>query len=87
MEKTTLGERNDLFSWSDIVRVTKTRRMRWAGHIERMMESSGYTGCWWGNLTERDHLENQVVDEKYILRRIFRKWNVESFGLDRAGAG
>jgi hypothetical protein len=32
-----------------------------------------YTRYWWGNLGERDHLGDQVVDERIILRRIFRK--------------
>ena len=32
-----------------------------------------YTGFWWGNLRERDHLEDLGVDKKIILRWIFRK--------------
>jgi len=35
-----------------------------------------YTGFWWGNLRERDHLEDPVIDGRIILRRIFRNWNV-----------
>jgi hypothetical protein len=34
-----------------------------------------YTGFWWGNVRERDHLENLGVDEKILLRWIFRKWD------------
>jgi len=34
-----------------------------------------YTGFWWGNLRERDHLEDLGVDGRIILRRIFRKWD------------
>jgi hypothetical protein len=32
-----------------------------------------YTAFWWKNLKERDHLENTGVDERIILRWIFRK--------------
>jgi hypothetical protein len=35
-----------------------------------------YTGFWWGNLKEGDHLEDQGVDVRIILRWIFRKWDV-----------
>ena len=33
------------------------------------------TGFWWGNLIERDHLEDPGVDARIILRHIFRKWD------------
>ena len=35
-----------------------------------------YTGFWWGILKERDYLGDQDVDERVILRWIFRKWDV-----------
>jgi len=34
-----------------------------------------YIGFWWGNLRERDHLEDQGVDGRMILRWIFRTWD------------
>jgi hypothetical protein len=34
-------ELNDLYSLPNIVRVLKSRRMRWAGHVARMGEESG----------------------------------------------
>ena len=35
-----------------------------------------YTGFWWGNLRERDHLEDPDRDGRIKLRWIFRKWDV-----------
>ena len=35
-----------------------------------------YTGLWWGNLRERDHLEEPGLEGRLILSWIFRKWDV-----------
>jgi len=43
-----------------------------------------YTGFWWGNLRERDHLGDPDIDGRIILRWIFRKWG---HGLIEAGSG
>jgi len=40
-------ELNDLYSSPNIVRVIKSRRMRWAGHVARMGEQRGCIGSWW----------------------------------------
>jgi hypothetical protein len=34
-------ELNDLYSLPNIVRVVKSRRMRWAGHVARMRKGRG----------------------------------------------
>ena len=34
-----------------------------------------HTGFWWGNLRERDHLEEPDVDGNIILRWIFSSWD------------
>jgi len=39
-------ELNDLYSSPNIVRVIKSKTIRWAGHVARM-------GFWWGNLREK----------------------------------
>ena len=66
-------ELNDLYSSPNIVRVIKSRRMRWAGHVART-EGEVCTRFWWGNLRERDHWGDQDVDGRIILRWILRKW-------------
>jgi hypothetical protein len=33
------------------------------------------TEVWWGNLRERDHLEDACIDERIILKWIFKKWD------------
>jgi len=38
------------------------------GHVAAMGESKGVNRPWWGNLRERDHLENRSVDERIILK-------------------
>ena len=50
--------------------------MRWAGHVAPKGKGEAYTGFWWGNLRERDHLEDPGVNRRIILRWIFRKWDV-----------
>jgi hypothetical protein len=48
-------ELSDLYSLPNTVRVVKSRRMRWAGHVARMGRGEVCTGVWLGNLRERDH--------------------------------
>jgi hypothetical protein len=52
---------NDFCTLPNISRVIKSRRMRWAGHIACMGREEERTGYWWGNLSERDHLESPDV--------------------------
>ena len=74
-------ELNDLYCSPDIVRLMKSRRMRWAGHVARMSgREEACTGFWCGILGERDHLVEPGVDGRIILRWIFRKWGCE--GMD-----
>jgi len=45
-----------------------------------------YTGFWWRDLRDRDHLEDPSANWMTILSWIFRKW-IWRHGLDRAGSG
>jgi len=65
-------ELNDLYCSLSIVRMIKSRRMRWAGHVAHMgREEALFIYVWFYHLVEPD------VDERIILRWIFRKWDVE----------
>ena len=68
MEKLLSGELDDLNSSPNTVWVTKSRRMRWAVHVARMGRGESYTGFWWGNLREIDHLGDPRVDGRIKLR-------------------
>jgi len=69
-------ELNDLYSSPTIVRVIKSRRMRWAGHVARMGEERGVLGSWLGNRRERDHWRDLGVDGWIILGWISRRLDV-----------
>ena len=67
---------NDLYSSLNIVRVIKSRRMRWAEHVERMGERRGPHRVLAGNPEGKKHLRNPGVDGRITLRWIFRNWDV-----------
>ena len=68
-------ELNDLYSPPNIVRVIKSRRMRWARHVAHMGEERGAYRVLVGNRRERDHWGDLGVDGR-ILGRISRRWDV-----------
>ena len=69
-------ELNGLYSSPNIVRVIKSRRMRWAGHVARIARRGGRIRSWWGNRRERDRWGDLGVDGWIILGWISRRWVV-----------
>jgi hypothetical protein len=65
-------ELNDLYS-PNIFRMIKSGRIRWAGHVAACgREERCKEVCLWGNLRERDYLEDLDVDRGIILKWILR---------------
>jgi hypothetical protein len=58
----------DLYSWPNIIRVIKSRMMKWAGLVVRRGERS----CAWsvlvGNLSEIDRLDDIRVHRRVIFK-------------------
>jgi hypothetical protein len=69
-------ELNDLYSSSNIDRVIKPGRMRWAGNVASMGKRRGVYRVLVGNLKEKSHLGGPIIGGRIILRGIFRKWDV-----------
>jgi len=65
-------ELNYLYCSPNVVRGIKSRRIRMAGHVACRGRREVYTGVWWGNLREGDHLEEPGVDGRIILNWMFR---------------
>ena len=63
-------ELDELYCSPNIIRVIKSRRMRWAKRVPRMGEKKGAYRFWWGNLRERDHLEHPGVHIKLNLQEV-----------------
>ena len=63
-----------MYSLPNIVRVVKSRRMRWAGHVARMGGDRGVHRVLVGKPERKRPLGDQDVDGRIILRRIFRKF-------------
>ena len=58
----------DLYSLPNIVRVVKSRRMRWAGHEARMGEGRGVHRVLVGKPNGKSHWGDPDVDGRIILR-------------------
>jgi hypothetical protein len=65
-------ELNDLYSLPNIVRVIKSRRMRWAGRVARVGARRGVYMVSVGHLEETVHLEDVGLGGRIILKWMFK---------------
>jgi hypothetical protein len=56
----------------NIIRVIKSRRLRWAGYVTSI-GGEVHIGFCWGNTKERDHVQDRRIDGRIILKWIFQK--------------
>jgi hypothetical protein len=68
-------ELHNLYSSPNIVRMIKSRRMRWAGHVARMGVGRGVYRVLVGGPKVRDHWEDLGVGERITLRRTLVRWD------------
>jgi hypothetical protein len=88
--KLHIEELNGLYSLPNILRVIKSRTMRWVGHVACMGKGQVCTEFWWGNLKEGDRWGDPGVDGMTMLGWNFKKWDVgmrTGLGWLRKGTG
>jgi hypothetical protein len=61
-------ELHSLYSSQNIVKVIKSRRMRWVGYVACMGAGEVFTGFWLGGLKVRDRWEELGVAGRITLR-------------------
>jgi len=69
-------ELKNLYSSLNIVRMIKSRRMRWAGHVARMGVGRGVYRVLVGKPEGRSHWGDPGIDRRVILGWIFGKWDL-----------
>jgi hypothetical protein len=66
-------ELHNLYSSPSIIRMIKSRRMRWAGNVARMGERRNAYRILWEIQKERDYWEDQDVGGWTILKLILER--------------
>jgi hypothetical protein len=67
-------ELHSLYSSLDIVRVIKSRRFRWVGHVTHVGRGEVFTWFWLGGPKVRDNWEDLGVGGKVTLSWTLGRW-------------
>jgi hypothetical protein len=87
MEKTHNKELYALYSSPNIIRVIKSRRLRWAGHVARMGERRGAYRALVGKPKGRRPLGKPRRRWEDNIKMNLREVGWEGHGLDQSGSG
>jgi hypothetical protein len=66
-------ELRDLYSSPSIIRIIKSRRMRWVIQVARIGRRGAPIGYWWESQRERDHYEDQDAGGCILLKWILER--------------
>ena len=80
-------ELSDLYSLPNNVRVVKSRRMRWAGHVARMGEGRGVPRVLVGKPEGKRPLERPRRRWEDNIKMDLQEVGYELWGLDGVGSG
>ena len=80
-------ELNDLYCSPNVVRVIKSRRMRWAGNVARMGERRGIYRVLVGKPEGKRPLGRPRRRCEDNIKMDFQEVGFLGYGLDRAGSG
>ena len=63
-----------MYSLPNAVWMIKSRRTRWMELVALMGERMVHAGFWWGNLRGSDHFRDLGIDERIILKWLFKEF-------------
>jgi hypothetical protein len=63
-------ELHNFYSSSNIIRIIKSRRMKWARHVPPMRRRGMHIGFWWEDQKKRDHYKDLDVGGRIISKCI-----------------
>jgi hypothetical protein len=66
-------ELRDLYSSSGVIRIMKSKRMKWEEHLALVGRTGMHMGYWWESHTAGDHYEDKDVGGRTILRWILER--------------